>query len=34
MVSEAIARGYLSSLATVVDARVGAAISALRGRID
>jgi hypothetical protein len=34
MVSEAIARGFVTSLTTVVEARVGAAISALRGRID
>ena len=34
MVSEAIARGYVTSLAAAVDARVGAALSALRGRID
>jgi len=34
MMSEVIARGYWTSLATVVDARVGAALSALRGRID
>jgi HK97 family phage prohead protease len=34
MVSEVIARGYVTTLAAVVDARVGAALSALRGRID
>jgi hypothetical protein len=34
MVCEAIARGFVGSLASVVDARVGAALSALRGRID
>jgi len=34
MVSEVIARGYVTSLAATVDARVGAALSALRGRID
>ena len=34
MVSEVIARGYVATLAAVVDARVGAALSALRGRID
>jgi HK97 family phage prohead protease len=34
MVREAIARGYGASLASVVEARVSAAISALRGRID
>lgn len=33
-ISRALAQGYAQTLATVVDARVGAAISALRGRID
>ena len=34
MMGEVIARGLVANLAPVVDARVGAALSALRGRID